>query len=277
MIGPLVLLVAAGAMLARRIPHAGPPAVVVVLITLVVLTGRQAKVFESRFALFDDNVRRYPDSWMAQKALGDVYLDRGDTNAAIERYQLSIALDDGQSDTYLNLAKALGSQHRLSEAIDAARAATERAHDDPRPFYQLGNALMARGDPTAACEPYARAVEIDPHYAEAYHNWGVALAANHHWDQAIEKYQKADELDPTLPSGKTNLAGALFHGGRYAEALQIYQALASRGQLPPEYASRIKTAETIVELKARLTDHPGDTDLAQRLRDAETAAASMTD
>jgi superkiller protein 3 len=57
-----------------------------------------------------------------------------------------------------------------------------------------------------AVERYYQALELDPHFAQAWNNLGNALADLGKIKKAREAFQKAVAIDPTLASAAGNLA-----------------------------------------------------------------------
>jgi tetratricopeptide (TPR) repeat protein len=74
----------------------------------------------------------------------------------------------------------------------------------------LGFLLEAAERPIQAISNYQRAIELDPHFAVAFNNWGVVLRDQGELDEAISKFKMAIELDPKLTTAYSNLGGALY-------------------------------------------------------------------
>jgi superkiller protein 3 len=110
-------------------------------------------------------------------------------------------------------------------------------------------ALAGCGRPDDAIAEYRKALEINPHYRDAYNNLGVVLGHQGHTDAAIAEYGKALEIAPDNAAVQNNLASALMALGRVDEAIihlrkalainpgatefhcNLGQALAMRGRL----------------------------------------------
>jgi tetratricopeptide (TPR) repeat protein len=91
------------------------------------------------------------------------------------------------------------------------------AHND------LGYVLAAQGRTAEAIEHYQKAVEINPHFAEAHNNLGILLAKQGRTTEAIEHYQRAMEANPSLAEAHNNLGKLLAKQGRTAEAIGQFQ------------------------------------------------------
>ncbi|MBM4036912.1 MAG: tetratricopeptide repeat protein [Planctomycetes bacterium] len=135
-------------------------------------------------------------------------------------------------DTDAYLREALGAQrfsqiggiHLVSLPVPSALGALLDA---------WGAALEAMGKPSAACEKFARAVEINPRHAEAYSNWGVALQGMGKPAAACGKFAQAVEICPRFPAAYSNWGVALEAMGKASEACEKY---AKAVEINPRYA-----------------------------------------
>ena len=75
--------------------------------------------------------------------------------------------------------------------------------------YDLGNALLLKGQVDEAIAHYKKTLEIKPAYADVYNNLGIVLFQKGQVDQAIADYQKALEINPQYVQARANLAWAL--------------------------------------------------------------------
>lgn len=90
---------------------------------------------------------------------------------------------------------------------------------------ELGRLLRLRRQNTLATQHLARAVELDPGIASAWHQLGLVLFSQHQWQHAANAFHRAEQLDPGHAFGD-----ALLHIGRSlyelgsAEALPVLRA-----------------------------------------------------
>jgi Flp pilus assembly protein TadD len=90
--------------------------------------------------------------------------------------------------------------------------------------YNLGAALVRRGELDAAIREYREGLRIKPHDAEAHNNLGAALADRGYTDAAIREYREALRINPDDDMAHTNLGIALARKGHMDAAIQEYQA-----------------------------------------------------
>jgi tetratricopeptide (TPR) repeat protein len=237
-----------------------------VLLALGYGTVARNRDFRSPLAIWQDAVRKLPDSFFAHYNLGTALAAKGRTAEAIEHYHEALSLKADFCATHYNLANALATlgkddeaiEHyhealrlkpdyaeahnnlgialaaagRTKEAIDHHRAALRLNPEDATAHNNLGFALAALGKTHEAMEHYHQALRLKPDDAKAHNNLGIALAALGRTDEAIEQYQQALRCRPNYAEGHNNLANALAALGRTEAAIEHYhEAL----RLKPEY------------------------------------------
>ena len=165
---------------------------------------------------------------------------RRDRDRAVELYRQAIAADPGLVEALAGLTEAL---HLVfvrqgmtdpSIANDMRRSALAAAAADPDlPQTELALALT---DPRLvdALKHFRRAIDLDPSYAEAYHQAGdylMQLAP----DQALAFYRRSFALDPRAVVGHGDMADVLANENRFAEAAaELTQRFASaQSTMPP--------------------------------------------
>ncbi len=113
-------------------------------------------------------------------------------------------------------------------AIEQARDAYRRAlelnphHADAR--INLGRLLHELGYLQAAETHYRLALAVRPADATAAYNLGVVLEDQQRYDEAIQAYERALGHDPALADAYYNLARLLEQSGRREEALRYLRA-----------------------------------------------------
>ena len=126
-------------------------------------------------ALLEKSIRRRAGSLENAEAynrLGTLLWEMGDTKAAAAAFTESCRLDDGQYDVLCNLGIALSAQNDFTAAEQAFREASLLKPDDPRPLAFVG----------------------------------VLYAKNQRWDDATRNLNRALERTPNDPHLKTALA-----------------------------------------------------------------------
>jgi tetratricopeptide (TPR) repeat protein len=100
-------------------------------------------------------------------------------------------------------------------------------------LFNLGDALENRGQADAALQQYARALRIDPGYAQAHQNLGALLARQGPTQEAVHHLTAALRLEPRLPKAHNNLGAVLGMQGKLDDAMRHF---AEALRLDPEDA-----------------------------------------
>jgi superkiller protein 3 len=136
-------------------------------------------------------------------------------NLGLTDLRAAQSTEDHASPSYYQL---LDSAHNL--LLQAAQLDSKL----PKLHQHLGYLNHQAGDQEAALKEYQKAVEAEPHSAEAYNNLGSALADVEKYEDALEQYQRAFALAPKSPSILMNLDGAVRRAGKIKNFLTESEA-----------------------------------------------------
>jgi hypothetical protein len=167
-------------------------------------------------ARIDDAERLYkqilaiePQHATATHFLGLVAWQRGDAAAGERMMRESILRDATIPDFHNNLGLLLRDTGRIDEALAA----------------------------------FAKTLEVDPGWLEAYNNRALTLESRGRWGEAIDAYRTAIARKPGFAAARQNLARALLANGRLEEAWQEYRwrlnAQGAAAEGPDEAAPRL--------------------------------------
>jgi tetratricopeptide (TPR) repeat protein len=115
---------------------------------------------------------------------------------------------------------------RISLGLSSLRQAVEIEPGNPLYRNAVGAVLLNIGRFADAQIEFQKAVELDPTYADAFHNLGSAYAEQAKWEEAIGAYRKALGL-PIYASPETtynNLGYAYWALDRRKEAEEAFRA-----------------------------------------------------
>lgn len=112
---------------------------------------------------------------LASYNLGTALADRGDHAAAVEQYEKSIRLDDGQSATHNNLAVSLAALERNNAAEVEFQKAVELQPQNTEAQFDYGQFLLEIGRPADALERFQIVRQQDPKRELAYSLASVVL------------------------------------------------------------------------------------------------------
>lgn len=87
--------------------------------------------------------------------------------------------------------------------------APRRRSDEAGEILMDGDNFYRRGDREAAIASYTKAIEVNPHYAEAYYSRGIVRRAKGDYDAALADLTKAIELAARVPNKYYYVRGAI--------------------------------------------------------------------
>jgi tetratricopeptide (TPR) repeat protein len=150
----------------------------------------------------------------------------GSFGAAQESYPdaQNVSFARAPVDIYSISPETLGDLMMVRQRYLAAVEAYQRApHNTAIIWNKLGIAYQHMYALDIAKLQYEKALEIDPHYAEAINNLGTVYYGQQDYRKAESFYQKALRLKPNCASFYSNLGTAYFADHSYKRGLQAYR------------------------------------------------------
>jgi Tfp pilus assembly protein PilF len=193
-------------------------AAIAVVLVLSGATYERNTVWQSEISLWEDTVRKAPNTSFGHLYLGKAYERVGLTDKAIGAYKKSIILKPEAVWTRDKLAAAYLSTNKIYKAIEQYRISAYIMPRDPTSYYNLGIIYQTRGLMDNAIQLYQIALEVAPNHAEAHNNLGVAYRSKGMDDKAIEHYRTALELSPDYAQAHYNLGLVYLDQGLKEEA-----------------------------------------------------------
>jgi tetratricopeptide (TPR) repeat protein len=243
--GPIALF-AAGLTMAFGLPgsHAAPPlgeaapiqrfngstiqrcsyfAISICLLAILgTLTWKQCHMYTDVETLWATTAAENPNAFLAHTDLGDIYMDEGKKDAAIQEYRKSLALRMDPEICH-NLGNAMMQTGRPEEAAAYFKKALELSPNDPIVCSDLGNFYLEKGQVDLAIQYMQKALQIEPDLPIACYNLGNAYAEEQRFDLAIRYWERAIQLQPDYPMPHNNLANAFLLEGQTAKAIQEWK------------------------------------------------------
>lgn len=180
----------------------------VLVIGLGVSTYVRNKDFQSEMAIWNDTVKKRPQSARAHYNLG-LALDRdGRTAEAIPHLQLAISLDPEATDLYVayaSLGAALGKLGQHEEAIKYFRESIRVQPQYAMAYINLGTAFLQLNRPQEAIPYFQEALRLKPEMETGYYSLGYALFQIGQLDSAISSFKKALQINPSFAPAREAL------------------------------------------------------------------------
>ena len=121
--------------------------------------------------------------------------------------------------------------YHLERYEDAHESLTRALSLKPDPAYAgslwrlTGRAAQALGRPEEAARHYERALELDPHDAEAVDLLAMLRFREQRYALALGWYRKLTEISPESARSHANLGVTLYHPDRIDEAIRSFGGL----------------------------------------------------
>jgi len=225
-IGPIALVCAGAATLARSYTQARPLVfglLACAIAVMTVLTWRQSAMYADIESLWRTTIARNPDCWMAHNNLGTVLLQKGQVDNAIAQYQQTLQMAPEAADADYNLGNAFLQKGEVDAALTHYQKAVSVIPKDPDIQVGLGNALWQKGKAQEAIDHYRQALELRPYYFAAHYNLSTVLLQKGEIDDAIMHGQVALTIRPNVAAVHTNLAVALLAKGEIADGIRQFE------------------------------------------------------
>ena len=139
---------------------------------------------------------------------GQIALENGRVEEAIDLFEIKDEVNPSASNHYF-----LGLAYRRADRPDDAAAQFQKAlalADDADAHWQLGELLIAVGQPTPGLDHLRQAVVAGADDAELLHAVGASLAREGEFGEAIGTFERSVAIEPHNASLETDWCGALL-------------------------------------------------------------------
>lgn len=133
-----------------------------------------------------------------------VYVEEGNLEQALEKYNEAIAKRPKNGDAYYQRALIHRDRENLQLALEDFTQAILLESHLTESYYQRGNIRFELGDRQGAKADYTEAIELDPSFARAYVNRGSVLSDLGDDKGAILDYTQSLKMEPTLSAAYLN-------------------------------------------------------------------------
>ncbi len=177
------------------------------------------------FIAFEKAKEYYSDDARIYNALGLVYFERREFQDAISHFQEALKLDPNFADAHNNIGKVHAQLGNWDKAIEEYREALSN------PFYRtpelarynLGEALLEKGDNVNAVKELHETVRIQPNFVPALDKYGIALYRMNRNQEAIKRFKQAIEAVPEFIDPHLNLGIVYMKLNKKSEAIEEFK------------------------------------------------------
>jgi type IV pilus assembly protein PilF len=188
--------------------------------------------FAEALKAFEKARKIYPDDPQIYNGIGLIYLHQQQYQKAIEEFNKAVRVDPNFTDAHNNLGTTYAYLKQWDNAIAEFKITVDdafyRALDLAR--YNLGLALMEKGDLVEAVKEFHTAVQINPKFSRAVDKYGVALFRLNRLQESIKQFKQAIELDAQFIDPYLNLGLAYMKQGKKEDAIAQFKLVLERSQ-----------------------------------------------
>lgn len=182
------------------------------------------------YALFQNA----PASYRVNQISGEIFEMQGRLEEAASEFRKAIAKNPAALDLNFRLGRVLALQSTAPESLAAARQhfETELALNpgDAVSHYQVGQILLAEGQPEEAASRFEKALALNPEMVEALVALGKIASGRQRYAEAVDYLERATKLRPISEPALYNLMLAYRNAGRTRDAQAAEQRLKSLQQ-----------------------------------------------
>ncbi len=208
-IAVIALLVGAGAYLAGRyggmVSRLMRVAAVLAVVLCGILTWRQASFYDDTITLWQDTLKKNPDSWLGHGCLGSDLLGRHDVEGAVPHLRYAVKLRPQSKMAQSNLGAALSRQGKHIEAIDHLRAALELKPDLAIAHHNMGLAFFHLGRFDDVITHCHKAIIVTPEFDDAHNLLGITLMKQGRHMEAITCFRNTLRINAQHKAARQNL------------------------------------------------------------------------
>ena len=194
-----------------------------VVVTWILLTGRQVKFWKDDETLFTHALQATTRNHLASAVLGSVAAQAGRMDEAERLFEQSILWRPDSFEAHTAYGVTLLRVGQLDKATEHLQRAIQLNPMQFEAWNGLGAVLSRRKQPEEALEKFTSALNINPHYGEARLNRAMMLQQLGRAPEALDDYLPALPLLAPTPAILLNIGNLLLAQRRSGEALGLYQ------------------------------------------------------
>jgi tetratricopeptide (TPR) repeat protein len=193
------------AAIVAAIPRTAWIPVAVIVLCLVFLSNRQARIWRNTASLCDNTLTTNPGSVAALRILSFESLEKGNWQAALRFNDRALQTKPDDPLLIFDRANALRDGGHLTEAANDYAISLLHRPFDPQLRNDFAVVLAGLGDDAQSERQFAEVLRQAPDYAEARANWATHLAVTGHRDQALTEFRRALKDDPNCVAAQRGI------------------------------------------------------------------------
>ena len=186
------------------------------------ISGRQQDFFSKAEAACQNALALDGDLAEVYVALGNLYRESGELDAAILEFERALSQDIGAYEAVLGMAMSLEAQGKFEEAESRYIQLTEIEPGYWQSYNALGDLYYVNSLYEEAVHNFRRAIVLDPLNALAYNNLGAAYYMQGNYSAAAKAWEESVTIRPSNLV-LSNIGLASYYAGEYEKASQMQQ------------------------------------------------------
>ena len=183
----------------------------------------QRKQFDKAISLFDESIKKFPDSLEAYSNLANLLVIKGKSDIAKKILHKAIELNPRYLKPYSSLAGIFVSEGNFEKAEFFLRKSLDINPKDINLLVNLACVLKDLGNSKQAEKFLRDALKINPRYEFALINLGAVLIELEKIDEGEEFLKKALNINPNSPMALNNLGNILTKKNNLIDAEICYR------------------------------------------------------
>ena len=222
----------------------------------------------------------YPEAGWVLSSLGHLYYKMKDPGAAIDAFEMALAMDPENWSLMDDEVEILLEEGRYHEAIVRLKQLIEQQPGFPDLLVRLGDVYANIGEDDQAMACYAGAVEMQPDYVEAVIKSGTQHLVHGRWHQAAEAFGDACDLNDRVMANYVGRGVAQLASGNRQAAMESFDLAGSiepNSTLLLSEMARLTLKAVIAEEHYGGMDHEPASDMAEMELDNDDLLAQQID
>jgi len=189
---------------------------------LGLLLLKQDKMKEAELVI-QQALTLYPGFWEARLTRAKIFDQIGETDKAIQEYEIVLKQESLVSEALFHLAYHLVQRNQKDRAQELLTRLTTHDPQHAEGWYLLGRLSEQNQRFEQAIDAYTHVVQIVPDHSVAHYNLGVLYQQDKQPQQAIKHFQRVTQLKPTDAEAYVNLGVLLVAEKQFNQAEEAYQ------------------------------------------------------
>ena len=156
----------------------------------------------TRIDYLKEQAQAHPKDPGIHFSLGNLYLDEGKSDEAIEEYKKATALDDSFLGAWVNLGNAYDDLDQLDNAQQTYVKALKLDPTDEKTLCNLGGVYFKKRQINSALDCFEKSLKNHPKSQLTRYNMAILFADSEIYREAKREWEKAVAIDPNSDLGK---------------------------------------------------------------------------